>query len=476
MRTTSSTALASGRDVSGTGTLDIAPATTLTVNGNIATTSLTLSNTGIASLAGTNSVGPLTISGNATVQGTAISLTGLTSTHTGTASVSNNLIFSSGDKTVSVPSGATLSLAGTVNAPGRILKTGTGTLELLGDNTTLAGGTRIGATGASPADGGVMKIGHKNSLGAPASSLQLNYGTLSATTPLTGVNAIPNPLSIGGRSGAAAVIGGSDTEFTGALTFFRGTGTTGTMLLNVNNNTTFGGDFTGISGSGTASGFTFGGTGTLTLAGDWSSTSLPITVADSLTLVTNSTVASPMTVGPTSTLGGTGTISGATTVQGTHSPGNSPGLHTFGSDLTYSGGSSVVNWELIGNTTSGRGTIFDGINVTGNLDFAGTTTLNLFFNISGSAVDWTDSFWLTDRTWLLYNVTGTTSNLNNFNIFTSNWQDSNGALFDTLHNGATFSLFQQDEDVFLRLTAIPEPSRTLFLALGLLSLAVRRRR
>lgn len=478
LKTTTSIAMNAGRDLSGSGTLDIAQSTTLTVNGNISTSSLTLSNTGTASLSGTNSVGALSITGNATVQGTAISLTGLTLTHTGTASVSNNLTFSSGDKTVSVPAGATLSLTGTVTAPGRILKTGTGTLELASDNTTLVGGARLGASSATPTDGGILKIGHKNSLGAPASTFQFNYGTLNATSTLTGANAIPNPLSIGARTGAAAVISGSDIEFTGDFGFFRGTGSAaGQMVVNVNNTTTLNGNVIAIAGGGgAATGLTLGGTGKLVLGGNWSLNALPITVADSLTLVTNTTVTSALNVGPTSTLGGAGTISGPTTIEGTHSPGNSPGLQIFGSNLTYSGGASVVNWELAGNTVSGRGTNFDGIDVTGTLNFAGATSLNLSFNNLGSTVDWTNTLWLTDQTWLLYQVTTATSNIGNFNIFTSNWQDSTGAFFDTVLTGSTFTLSQTGNDVFLNFTAIPEPSRAILLGLGSIALIFRRRR
>jgi autotransporter-associated beta strand protein len=479
LKTTTSIAMNAGRDLSGTGTLDIAPSTTLTVNGNISTSSLTLSNTGTASLAGTNSVGALSITGNTTVQGTAISLTGLTSTHTGTASVSNNLTFSSGDKTVSVPASVTLSLTGTVTAPGRILKIGTGTLELASDNTTLVGGARLGASSGSPTDGGILKIGHKNSLGAPTSTFQFNYGTLNATTTLTGVNAIPNPLSIGGRTGAAAVISGSDIEFTGDFGFFRGGGSaTGQMVVNVDNTTTLSGNVIAIAGgggAGAATGLTLGGTGKLVLGGNWSLNDLLITVADSLTLVTNTTVTSALNVGPTSTLGGNGTISGPTTIEGTHNPGNSPGIQIFGSDLTYSGGASVVNWELIGNTTSGRGTNFDGIDVGGTLNFAGATTLNLSFN-TPLGVLWSDLLWATNQSWLLYDVTSPVSNFSNLGINPTNWQDSSGALFNTALAGSTFTLSQTDNDIYLNYTAVPEPSRALLLGLGGLGLIFRRRR
>ena len=136
----------------------------------------------------------------------------------------------------------------------------------------------------------------------------------------------------------------------------------------------------------------------------------------------------------------------------------------------------MVNWELAGNTISGRGTNFDGIDVTGTLDFAGATTLNLSFDNLGSTVDWTNTLWLTDQTWLLYEVTTATNNIGNFNIFTSNWKDSTGAFFNTVLTGSTFTLSQTGNDVFLNFTAIPEPSRTILLGLGSIALIFRRRR
>lgn len=477
LRTTSSLALNAGRDLSGAGTLDIAPSTTLTVNGNLSTTSLAFSNSGIADLLGTNSVGALSISGNATLQGTAISLTGLTSSHTGTASIDNALNFSSGDKTISVSPGATLSLTGVQTAAGRIVKVGSGTLEVTEDNSTLASSFRLGVAGSTPTDGGTLKIGHQNSLGASGASFQFNYGTLEATTALTGTSAIPHVLSIGGRTGAAATISGSNTEFSGDFGFFRQTGTSGQMVLNVNNNTILSGDVQTIGGGGTATGLTLGGTGTLTLSGVWTNNALPITVADSLTLIVNTTLATAFTVDANSTLSGTGNYTGGTTIFGEHSPGMSPGIDSH-ANLTYNGAN--ILWELIGNTTSGRGTNFDGINVSGTLDFASATTLTLDFNLTGSTVDWADlAFWSSNPTWLLFDLGGDSSysNLTNLSVVGSNWFDGNDVNeFDDFWAGSFFEVTDIGGDLYLRFNAIPEPSRLLLVGLGALGLVFRRRR
>ncbi len=179
------------------------------------------------------------------------------------------------------------------------------------------------------------------------------------------------------------------------------------------------------------------------------------------------------------TLGGNGTIGGVSTITGTHSPGNSPGIQTFSSDLTYNAGASLI-WELIGNTASlgDRGTVFDGINVGGNLDFTGASTVTLSFNGSGSTVDWSDVLWGTNQSWLLYDVAGSTTNLSNFNISTDNWADAQGDLFNTVLAGSSFNLSQSGSDVFLNYNTgiIPEPSRFMLLGLGAMVVLARRRR
>ena len=127
---------------------------------------------------------------------------------------------------------------------------------------------------------------------------------------------------------------------------------------------------------------------------------------------------STVTVDLGGTLGGDGTINGTTTISDTPSPGNSPGVQSFGGDLSYTAESNVT-WELINDVIGVRGTDFDGIDVGGNLDFTGASTLTLDFTTPGG-VDWTDTFWDSDYTgtsgWLVYSVTGTLSNFSNLSL------------------------------------------------------------
>jgi autotransporter-associated beta strand protein len=173
------------------------------------------------------------------------------------------------------------------------------------------------------------------------------------------------------------------------------------------------------------------------------------------TLLVNNTTGSGtgtgmVTVYSGATLGGTGTIYGATTISGHHTPGSSAGIQTFSTDLTYDAGSDVT-WELVANTaTQGSPAVFDQIVVGFSLIFDGPTALNLKFNSAGSAaVDWTNAFWNTNRSWLFYDA-GTTGNIDNLALTVADWADSNGAKFNTAQPGKYFFLSSPGgEDVML---------------------------
>ena len=179
-------------------------------------------------------------------------------------------------------------------------------------------------------------------------------------------------------------------------------------------------------------------------------------------------------------LGGSGTIQGNTVVHGIHAPGNSPGVQQFSGNLTYEEGSTIA-WELAANTTSNTPLAFDQIVVSGQLTFAGATSLDLIFDWTGSTVDWTNALWDANQSWNIISVQGCDIvGLGNLGILTENWLDSNGLAFDTVLAGGTFTLSQSGEWIVLNyaVAPIPEPS-TYGLMLGALALAgaaVRRRR
>lgn len=269
-----------------------------------------------------------------------------------------------------------------------------------------------------------------------------------------------------GNGGASGAIAGAITN-NGALAFNR----TG---LSTNSST--------ISGAGS---ITKSGAGTLVLSGANAYTGTTTVSAGALIVDGNMSGATGnFTVASGATLGGSGTIGGATTISGTHSPGNSPGVQTFSSSLTYSGTAPSVLWELTDNTTfqASPAPVFDQIIVNGNLDFAVPTTMTLNFAFTGSAVDWSNSLWSSDITgtsgWLVYDVGGTLSNFSNLTIATANWQDGQGDSFNDVRSGGSFTLYQQGNDIYLNY-AVPEPSTYALLILaaaGLGAHVMRRRR
>lgn len=187
-----------------------------------------------------------------------------------------------------------------------------------------------------------------------------------------------------------------------------------------------------------------------------------------LTLVSASTTATITgDVNVLGTLAGDGTVVGDVSVSGIHSPGLSPGLQVVIGILTYSGANPTFNWELSGNTTSSRGTSYDGVDVYGALDFASQTTMNLSF-LPG--VNFTDTFWQASRNWTVFDA----SVINNFN----NLKFSGGAS-SFANSVGTFTLANQSgglgRQTVLNFTpfsggggpaAVPEPS-----SLALMSLA-----
>lgn len=96
------------------------------------------------------------------------------------------------------------------------------------------------------------------------------------------------------------------------------------------------------------------------------------TVSAGTLLVNGRTAGGNLLVQSSATLGGSGTIGGNTVISSgaTLSPGNSPGVLNFLGDLTLEG---AVVMELNGLT---RGTLYDGIDVGGTLNYGGALTLN----------------------------------------------------------------------------------------------------
>jgi autotransporter-associated beta strand protein len=236
---------------------------------------------------------------------------------------------------------------------------------------------------------------------------------------------------------------------------------------------------TSLTAANTYTGATSVSAGTLEIASGGSThASSGVSVTGTANLIVNGTVNGTVGMAAGTTLSGTGTIAGNTTIQGIHNPGNSPGIQSFGDDLTYSGGSSVVNWELTGNTTTNvanPNAVFDQMLITGELNFAAATSVNLVFNGAGSAVDWSNSLWDSSQSWLIYDV-DTVNNFVNLDLNEIDWLDSTGAFFETVRAGSTFNFSTGVNGISLNYTVIPETSTSLLGAFGALALLRRRRK
>lgn len=509
LKTPVSISLDAARDVSGVGTLDIASGTTLTVNGAANMTALTLANAGTLSLQGsTRTVGILTINAPVQLQAVGpISTTGLTAPGltTGAVTIAPALTFTgTGDRTTNVPGTGLLTLQGDVSGlgTGRIAKTGSGTLVVSG--TLADGGLRVGSTGSTPVDGGSLIVAQTASLGTGA--LQLNFGTFS-TTASGGISSAVG-LSVGGRTGAAAVISGSQPiTFSGQSSFFRGTGTSGELRLNVNNTTTLSGGFAATSGSGTATGITIGGAGTLILGGDGAALVDTITTADTvrLTLGPTAVLGGGVTVGGTNVLTGSGRVAGPIAGAGSVQPGASPGILTAGSINPAAGTDFVLEFAgAVPDYTAVAASTNDVVRLTGPTPFAtamtSVNTLDLFLGVTSIAGG--DSFqggFFTDTAadfaasvtgatvnyYVLGNGSGTDATLAGQGYYSfANWKTATGAeanlslSLSTAASTANFAAGSVNGQAMV-VTAVPEPSVTVFglLAAGLLAArAVHRRR
>lgn len=358
---------------------------------------------------------------------------------------------------------------------GGITKTGTGQL-------TLTGGSANTYSGTTTVNDGTLLLAKTAGVNAIAGGLTIGDGTNNDTVNLGASDQIADAAvvnmigtasgqrgnfqllgfneTIGGLSGGGQVQNASSTADS-VLTLNVANATTQTSSAVLRN--------TGGSTTGSLSIVKTGG-GTQILDGNMTYTGATTVSAGSLIVNGNQSAATGvLTVSSGATLGGSGTIGGATTISGIHSPGNSPGVQTFASNLTYSG-TPTVEWELTGNTTTqGSPTrVFDQIVVNGNLDFAVATTLTLNFALAGSTVDWSNGLWGNDITgasgWLVYDVAGSLSGFQNLSISVENWADGQGALFGTVRAGSSFGLFQDGNDIYLNY-AVPEPSTYALLTL-----------
>jgi hypothetical protein len=330
---------------------------------------------------------------------------------------------------------------GVISGAGDLSFSGPGRLTLNAANTH---------TGSTRAMAGILNLGNVNAL--QSSTLDMNSGD----TGTVGLTLSGQSYNVGGLQGSRDLAIGNNSLNVGAN----------------NSSTNYSGNLSGTGGVSKV------GTGTLNLSGTNAYTGTTDVAAGKL-LVNGSTAGGAVTVQNSASLGGTGTLNGSTTfLSGSiHTPGNSPGLQTFTSGLTYNSG-STFEWELTSNTTTGRGTMFDGVDVSGSpLLIQSGVTSSLVFNGFGSAVDWYDAFWGLNQSWVVFSSTsGITAGSPFFDTITVS-NDINGVSLATARATAFFSWSQSGNDLILNYSApVPEPTSMAIFGLGALGFAYRARR
>ena len=297
---------------------------------------------------------------------------------------------------------------------------------------------------------------------------QIQFGVRSASFTFNGSTTFGNfnlnwvagaPLGTGiAFGGDIAVNPGTTTNFTGGGRITLIGDRTVDVGAGANMNVAW-----GIVGSG--SGLTKNGSGTLTLSG--ANTYNGTTLVSAGSLIVNGSLAagSSFTVDSGATLGGNGTINGAVAMNGNLAPGTSPGVLTFGNNLTL-GSTATVTMELNGTT---RGTEYDGVDVTGALTYAGPLDITV-----GS------EFLTGGETFSLFTFgsqSGDFSAVNLLGAYGSGSFTADGGMWSfTDSSDNTWSFDQSNGN--LAFAAVPEPSTWALLAfgVGVGVMAIRRRK
>jgi autotransporter-associated beta strand protein len=434
--------------------------------GSGATNTLTLNGGTVAANASrsfdsTRFGGGITIGGN--VQFGELSSNVALAGNTAFLSFANSVNLGNVNRTLTLGNQAAQTFSGVVSGSGGVnfaanAGTSGGYFALTGVANTFSGGVSV--------SGGEFRISGDGSLGDAANNIVLDGGKLSQTISTAVTIASSRQLSVGDGAGTAIGAEGSTGSLIYNGSIANKAGETGGFTKN---------GFGTLSLGGTSSytGNTTVSQGTLLVASGGSIVSSAMTTVNTgATLTVNGTVGS-VTVDSGGTLKGSGLLNGSATVSGTLAAGNSPGILNVTGNLNLATGGGMV-WELFKNVEIQESptAAFDQVVVGGNLNFAGGNGITLDFGTTagGSLVSWADTFWNSNRSWLLYDVAGVTTGMENLTLLNTVFNDAAGGSLVATRADASFSLSQTGSDVFLNYNAIPEPSSSMLMVLGAVGL------
>jgi autotransporter-associated beta strand protein len=496
----------------------------------------TVSNNATLGLRGgiTTAAEPLTLT--AGTAGTAM-LRNFSGTNTWSGSITSNTATSSNVSRIGSDAGK-LTLAGTVNITGvahqLVLQgdgdiditgqitgvgivssatSGTGVRKLANDASDYTGQTRV--NGSTLAFTSIANVGSSSSLGKPANAtdgtinlgfdtndatlryvgtapgghtsdrvVRLNYGNTTTTANYTIEANGTGPLVL--SSGVTAAAGSKTLTLSGTSSAANSigviaNGASGAISLNKSGAGTW-----VLTGANTYTGATNVSDGTLRVSGGGSINSTSsINVAAGARFANNSSVALALAptlngngTGSRAVYGGTGTLNAALTLDNVGdvlSPGNSPGIMTFG--VNQSWGSYSYDWELNDWNTKVAGTNIDQISITGSLTLSGATPGSYILNVlsltGGDVTGNVPNFSDVNNSWTILTTTTGISG------FSADYWTINAAGFTSSPTATgSWNVAQSGNDLVLNYVAVPEPGAIVLAGVGVVAVAwaARRRR